>query len=106
MAVSVDTDFDVPQLIVEVQNRPPLYDTSILEYHDRNLKKRLWREICRELYSGTVWDGLKPNEQSKIGKLLIENTIVQETASYTVYQCMNDIHELKSGPNKHTYRSH
>ncbi|KAL0901936.1 hypothetical protein ABMA27_007081 [Loxostege sticticalis] len=68
MAVSVDTDFDVPQLIVEVQNRPPLYDTSILEYHDRNLKKRLWREICRELYSGTVWDGLKPNEQSKIEK--------------------------------------
>jgi hypothetical protein len=37
---------DIEKLIWEVDRRPPLYNKNLKEYSDRNLKDKLWQEIC------------------------------------------------------------
>jgi hypothetical protein len=36
----------VEKLILEVERRPPLYKKYIKEYSYRNLKDKLWNEVC------------------------------------------------------------
>jgi hypothetical protein len=69
MAASAKSfNIDISKLIVEVQNRSPLYDTSTPDYHARKLKKKLWKEVCREIYSASVWNGLSVGEQAILSK--------------------------------------
>lgn len=37
---------DVELFIIEIQNRPILWDQTIREYSNRNLKKQAWEKIC------------------------------------------------------------
>ncbi|XP_052745835.1 uncharacterized protein LOC128199634 [Bicyclus anynana] len=61
-------DIDVSMLIQEIQNRPAIYDTSKPEYHDRNLKRKMWDEVCCNIYSAPVWTSMTSNEKTKFGK--------------------------------------
>ncbi|KAH9635725.1 hypothetical protein HF086_001763 [Spodoptera exigua] len=63
-------DIDCKILISEIEKRTPLYDTSRKEYHDRNLKKKLWNEVCQEVYSSSVWDLMSSEDKTKYGKEL------------------------------------
>ncbi|CAG4969819.1 unnamed protein product [Parnassius apollo] len=44
-----DTKIDVEHLIITVQERPPLWNKHSKEYSDRNLKTRLWQEVCENV---------------------------------------------------------
>lgn len=37
--------FDTEKIIIEIQNRPCIWDSSSNEYSDRNLKIKGWDEI-------------------------------------------------------------
>ncbi|XP_022830269.1 uncharacterized protein LOC111359066 [Spodoptera litura] len=38
-------NFDTKKFIIEIQNRPCLWDSSLSEYSDRNLKSKCWDEL-------------------------------------------------------------
>jgi hypothetical protein len=40
---------DVEKLIWEVERRPPLYTKNLKGYSDRNLKEKLWYEVCESV---------------------------------------------------------
>jgi len=40
---------DVETLIWEVKRRPHMYKKNLKDYSDRNLKKKLWREVCKSV---------------------------------------------------------
>lgn len=61
-------EVDVTMLIQEIQNRPAIYDTSKAEYHDRHLKRKMWEEVCCNVYSAPVWTCLTSKEKTKYGK--------------------------------------
>jgi len=42
--------FDVEKLICEVEKRPPLYNITLKDYSNRELKAKCWTEICAEMY--------------------------------------------------------
>ncbi|XP_041977489.1 superoxide dismutase [Cu-Zn] 1-like [Aricia agestis] len=56
---------DVDDLIVEVQKRSPIYDTSLKEYYDLSEKKKLWYQICQIIYTPAVWIKLSSTEKTK-----------------------------------------
>jgi len=37
---------DIEKLIWEVERRPPWYNKKLKEYSDKNLKDKLWYEVC------------------------------------------------------------
>lgn len=43
--------FDTQKFIIEVEKRPALYNKSILEYSDKDLKEELWIEVCEAIVS-------------------------------------------------------
>lgn len=53
-------EFDVINLIKQVEQRPGLYNTGSPDYFDRNQKKKLWKEVFSQLKSNldkySVWE--------------------------------------------------
>lgn len=56
--------FDVEKFILEVEKRPAIWDMSIEDYHDRDLKRKCWEEIV-EVIGGTE---LSVKEKKEMGK--------------------------------------
>jgi len=54
---------DIEKLICEVERRPPLYNTTLKEHSDRNLKDKLWYEVCKSLV--TNWSQLPAEQKSE-----------------------------------------
>jgi hypothetical protein len=46
---------DTEKLIFELEKRPALYDKKLKEYSDRNVKEKLWGEVCANVISS--WTG-------------------------------------------------
>jgi hypothetical protein len=44
-------NFDTERLIIEIQSRPALWDSSAIEYANRDFKKRNWEELV-EIFGG------------------------------------------------------
>ena len=61
--------FDCETLIAEVEKRPPLYDFQLKEYSDKNIKEKLWSEVCEAVVSD--WNTLSPEDRNEKGKKLI-----------------------------------
>lgn len=47
-------NFDTERLIIEIQSRPSLWDSSAIEYANRDLKKRNWVELV-EIFGGDLF---------------------------------------------------
>lgn len=62
-----DEDIDNELLIDEVQQRAPLYNKALKEYSDVNVKKRLWQEVCEQLFP--TWERLSEMHKIKTGML-------------------------------------
>ena len=58
--------FDCETLITEVEKRPPLYDFQLKEYCDKNIKEKLWSEVCEAVVSD--WNILSPQDKKEKGK--------------------------------------
>lgn len=41
--------FDIEALIIEVEQRPPIWNITLSEYSDKNVRKKLWEEIVDKL---------------------------------------------------------
>lgn len=52
-------DEKVEQLIDEVEKRPALFLKNLNDYMDRNLKKKLWEEVCAAIFEN--WNGISSN---------------------------------------------
>lgn len=66
-------ELDIENLICEVQKRRYLYDTTTSEYSDRNLKRKLWEEVCVQLVK--EWNILELADKIKQGKFVIHNLL-------------------------------
>lgn len=58
---------DAELLIREVEKRPALYNKELREYSDRNLKEKLWAEVCIQLFPN--WNELSAKEKKNLGKI-------------------------------------
>lgn len=56
---------DSERLIAEVEKRPALYNRKLKEYSDRNLKEKLWGEVCCSLIRN--WTELSGPEKNNKG---------------------------------------
>lgn len=56
-------------LISEVEKRPALYNFKLKEYNDKNLKEKLWTEVCEALVRG--WNDLSPEEKNEAGRCFL-----------------------------------
>ena len=54
---------DIEKLIWEVERRPPWYNKKLKEYSDRNLKDKLWYEVCESVV--TNWSELPAEQKSE-----------------------------------------
>lgn len=45
----VSSVLDTETIISEVEKRPALYNKHLKEYSDRNVKEKLWGEVCRRI---------------------------------------------------------
>jgi hypothetical protein len=59
---------DIEKLILEVERRPPLYNKKLKEHSDRNLKDKLWYEVCKSVV--TKWSELPAEQKSEKGVLI------------------------------------
>lgn len=66
-------EIDIEKLICEIQKRRHLYDTTTAEYSDRNVKKKLWEEVCVQLIAD--WDKLEIQDKIKQGKFLMSHIL-------------------------------
>lgn len=57
--VVLDTD----RIIVEVEKRPALYDKALKDYSDRNIKEKLWTEVCANVVP--KWHELSSAEKKR-----------------------------------------
>lgn len=55
-------EFDTDKFIIEIQNRPSLWNTKCSDYSDRNVKQREWEEIV-QIYGAE----LSSEEKKKLG---------------------------------------
>ncbi|CAK1598279.1 unnamed protein product [Parnassius mnemosyne] len=62
--------FDTERFIIEVQERPTLYEVKSKEYANRELKAKLWMEIGQEVVAH--WADLGPEEKNKAVKDLMK----------------------------------
>ncbi|XP_023951385.1 uncharacterized protein LOC112055483 [Bicyclus anynana] len=63
-------EYDVDHLISLIYERPVLWDKTISQFKDKNLKTEAWREVCTSLYSN--FEELNTVEKSKIGNDVIK----------------------------------
>ena len=59
---------DIEKLIREVERRPPWYNKKLKEYSDRNLKDKLWYEVCESFV--TNWIVLPAEQKLEKGMLI------------------------------------
>jgi hypothetical protein len=57
--------FDVEKFICEIEKIPPLYNTTLKDYSNRQLKARCWTEICEEMYP--EWDEMADQVKNEKG---------------------------------------
>ncbi|KAI5646545.1 alcohol dehydrogenase transcription factor myb/SANT-like domain-containing protein [Phthorimaea operculella] len=62
---SNDIEIDIDTLIVEVQNRPQIWDKSHKEYKDRIVKYKKWDEVCENVID--EWSSLSDKKKKQIG---------------------------------------
>jgi len=65
---AVSTVEDVEKLVWAVERRPPLCNKKLKEYGDRNLKDKLWYEVCESVV--TNWSELPAERKSDKGMLI------------------------------------
>ncbi|CAG9771618.1 unnamed protein product [Ceutorhynchus assimilis] len=58
--------YDSEQLITEVEKRPSLYDKNIKEYNDKNVREKLWREVCEAIIMN--WKEVNPECKEKTAR--------------------------------------
>lgn len=63
----VVTVIDSDILISEVEKRPALYNKELKEYSDRNVKEKLWAEVCAQVIPN--WNDLPAREKKTRGKM-------------------------------------
>ena len=62
-------DIDIEKLIIEISGCPEIWDTSDVNYKDRNKKRSSWEKVCAAMVEDY---GSKPNEEKlNIGKFFI-----------------------------------
>jgi hypothetical protein len=59
---------DIEKLIWKVEKRPPWYNKKLKEYSDRNLKDKLWYEVCESVV--TNWSELSGEQKSEKGTFI------------------------------------
>lgn len=52
-------------IIIEVKNRPCLFDSNDSSYGDRAEKSRCWEEVCDSVVPG--WSALSPTQKFTAG---------------------------------------
>jgi len=58
--------YDCEILILQIEERPALYDCLLKQYSDKGLKDRLWGEVCEAVVSEwSQLDGLEKREKCK-----------------------------------------
>lgn len=61
------------KLILEVGVRPGLYNMAPPEYSDRNLKLKLWEEVCQQVIP--TWNDLDFKENAEKGRNCVQYLI-------------------------------
>ena len=59
-------EFEVEKMIIEIRERPELWDTSSEIYKDRNKKKEAWKEVLIYLFDD--FEEKTKEEKMYIGK--------------------------------------
>lgn len=57
--------FDTEKFILEVESRPPLYDTKLKEYSNKLVKANCWIEVAKVMHEN--WDEMSNEDQDKAG---------------------------------------
>lgn len=42
---TMDNNFDSEKFIIEIENRPAIWNSACIEYSNRDLKKKCWEEL-------------------------------------------------------------
>lgn len=58
--------FDTEKFIVEIEQRPALYDVSCKEYSNKNIKAKCWVEVCEAMEED--WANLSTELKDSKGK--------------------------------------
>lgn len=66
-------EFDTELFITEIEKRPQLYNKTLKEYSDRNLKEKLWSELCVMFIPD--FSTLEDKEKKEKGNNNVENLI-------------------------------
>ncbi|KAK7867109.1 hypothetical protein R5R35_005833 [Gryllus longicercus] len=69
MALVRDEDIDSELVINEVEKRPALFNKTLKDYSDANLKSKLWEEVCLNVLS-TIWGQLSTEKKKQAGTLV------------------------------------
>ena len=59
-------DENIESLIEEIEKQPPIYNKSLREYANINIKKQLWEEVCAAVIPN--WSGLEGENTTREGK--------------------------------------
>ena len=59
-----EKSFDTELFIMEIEQRPALWNSGIKEYSDKNIRKTLWEEIVQK-FGGVEQD---VEEEKQLGK--------------------------------------
>ena len=59
-------DENIETLIEEVEKRQAIYNKTLKEYANINIKKQLWEEVCAAVIPN--WSGLEGENKTRAGK--------------------------------------
>lgn len=74
MAVVRDEDIDSELVINEVEKRPALFNKTLKDYSDANLKSKLWEEVCLNVLC-TIWGQLSTEQKKQAGRFLFYKVV-------------------------------
>jgi hypothetical protein len=74
---------DIEKLILEVERRPCLYNKKWKEYSNRNMKDKLWYEVCKSFV--TNWSELPAEQKSEKGKLIFLFILLRTMLMMLIY---------------------
>jgi hypothetical protein len=63
-----EMDENVETLIEEAEKRPAIYDKTLKEYANTNIKKQPWEVVCSAVVSN--WKDLEGDLKTKAGKFI------------------------------------
>lgn len=55
-------NFDTEKFIIEIQDRPAIWNTKSTEYSDRNLRQKAWEELVE------IYETDSTQDKKKLGK--------------------------------------